>query len=171
MTNTISLLSSRHDRKQFACGKPMLDAYIHKQARQDVEKRVATCFILSGDDKTIKGYYTLSSGSIPRSLIPEDIIQQLNLPRYGDMPVVLLGRLAVDGKFRGKGLGGDLIIDALKRSFASSSSSIAAMAVVVDPLDDEAERFYSKYGFIKLPDSGRMFLPMKTIEQLLSLAP
>jgi len=56
-------------------------------------------------------------------------------------------------------------LDALKRCF-DTSDSIGAFAVVVDPLDNEAEHFYKKYGFIRLPDSGKLFLPMKTIKEL-----
>ena len=77
----------------------------------------------------------------------------------------MLGRLAIDKNFQGKGIGKILLIDALKRCFGASDS-IGAFAVIVDPLDKEAERFYKKYGFIKLPDSGKMFLPMKTIREL-----
>ena len=83
-----------------------------------------------------------------------------------DFPVTLLGRLAVDNKFQGKKLGQLLLIDALKRSFDAASVSTASMAILVDPLYGEAAGFYMKYGFISLPDSKRMFLPMKTAEQL-----
>ena len=77
---------------------------------------------------------------------------------------MLLGRLAVDSRYRGKGLGAGLLIDALHRAFGNP---IAAAFVVVDALDDRAEAFYRKYGFISLPDSARrLFLPMKTIERL-----
>ena len=81
------------------------------------------------------------------------------------IPTILLGRLALDKSIQGKGLGKILLIDALKRC-SGASDFIGAFAVIVDPLDNEAERFYQKYGFIKLPDSGKMFLPMKTIKEL-----
>ena len=79
--------------------------------------------------------------------------------------MILLGRLAVDYRFQGNGVGKLLLIDSLKRCH-ETSKSIGAFAVIVDPLDNNAERFYHKYGFIKLEDSGKMFLPMKTINQL-----
>jgi GNAT superfamily N-acetyltransferase len=164
MTYLTTLLSQTHQKEKFSCGKEMLDSYIHRQAGQDMKKKVATCFVLSADQKTIKGYYTLSTGSIPRSQIPESISKKLS--KYEEMPVILLGRLAVDANFRGQGLGGDLLIDALKRSFDIAATAIGAIAVVVDPLDDDARAFYGHYGFISLPDSGRMFLVMKTIEGL-----
>ncbi len=164
MTYVTTLLATTHEKAKFACGNVMLDTYIQKQAKQDSKGKVAVCFILSDDNKEIKGYYTLSNGSIPRSQLPESILKQL--PRYKDLPVTLLGRLAVDNKFQGKKLGSLLLLDALRRSYNTSATSVASMAVIVDPIDQAATDFYTKFGFILLPDSGRMFLPMATIEQL-----
>ena len=164
MSYIATLLSDTHAKERFSCGKPMLDDYLHKQAKQDVKRKLSACFVLSDDGTEIKGYYTLSNSSIPRLQLPESIIRKL--PSYKDLPVTLLGRLAVDNKFRGQRLGEKLLIDALKRSFDAASNSTASMAIIVDPIDEEATNFYFKYGFILLPDSGRMFLPMKTVEQL-----
>jgi GNAT superfamily N-acetyltransferase len=164
MTYLTTLLSETHQKEKFRCGKEMLDVYMHRQAGQDIKKKVATCFVLSDDPFTIKGYYTLSAGSIPRAQIPENISKKL--PRYEDIPVILLGRLAVDSTFKGQGLGEMLLLDALKRSLDLASDAIGAVAVVVDPLDKDAQSFYENYGFIALPDSRRMFLPMKTIGML-----
>jgi GNAT superfamily N-acetyltransferase len=154
-------LSALHDKAGFSCGNQLLDNYIHKQARQDIKRKVAVCFILSDDNKMIKGYYTLSNSSIPRSLIPEALLK--NLPKYKDLPVTLLGRLAIDSRFKGQGNGSLLLIDALKRSYETSVNNIASMAVIVDPVDQQATDFYTKFGFIPLADSKRMFLPMITI--------
>lgn len=163
MSYVTTLLANTHEKAKFSCGKVMLDNYIQKQARQDVKAKVSACFVLSEDDKIIKGYYTLSNGSIPRSQLPDSIVKQL--PRYQDLPVTLLGRLAVDTKFKGQKLGSKILLDALKRSF-DASIKIGSMAVIVDPIDQESKAFYSKFGFIQLPDSDRLFLPMGTIEQL-----
>ncbi len=164
MNYLTSLLAATHEKAKFTCGKVMLNNYIQKQARQDMKNKVAACFVLSDDNKEIKGYYTLSNGSIPRAQLPDSIIK--HLPRYKDLPITLLGRLAVDNKFKGQKLGSLLLIDALKRSFATAITSIASMAVIVDPIDEDAIGFYTKFGFIVLPDSQRMFLPMATIDQL-----
>ncbi len=77
----------------------------------------------------------------------------------------MLGRFAIDLNYQGKGVGKILLIDALKRSY-EISQTIGSFAIIVDPLDEAAEEFYLKYGFIKLPDSGKMFLTIKTIESL-----
>lgn len=164
MTYKTTLLATTHEKAKFTCGKVMLDNYIQKQAKQDIKGKVSVCFVLSDDNKEIKGYYTLSNGSIPRSQLPESIIKQI--PKYKDLPVTLLGRLAIDNKYKGQKLGALILLDALKRSFDISATSVASMAVIVDPIDQEAVNFYTKFGFILLPDSGRMFLPMRTIEQL-----
>lgn len=158
-------LNSVHKKSNFSCGKEMLDSYLHKQANQDIKRKLSVCFVVKEEQtELIKGYYTLSNNSIPLEGIPDDIRKKL--PRsYTTIPTTLLGRLAIDNNFKGQGLGKLILIDALKRSF-ELSITIGSFAVVVDPIDEDAERFYDKYGFLKLPDSGKMFLPMKTIGQL-----
>jgi len=162
---TVPLDSSKHERTKFACGKSLLDNYFQKQAGQDVKRKLSACFVLiDRNTDEVSGYYTLSSNSISQDQIPENFKKRLP-PSYMSIPTILLGRLAISSRYQGKGFGQLLLVDALKRCF-DTSDSIGAFAVVVDPLDDEAERFYDKYGFIKLPDSGKFFLPMATIEIL-----
>ena len=160
-------LDSSHNKENFSCGKPMLDAYLQKQAKQDVKRRLSACFVLP-DENEIKGYYTLSTASVERRLLPQEIIKKLP-PSYNDLPTILLGRLAVSKSYQGQGLGEMMLMDALKRSYFISGQ-VGSMAVIVDPLDEEAVKFYEKYDFILLPDSGKMFLPMATIAQLFRLA-
>lgn len=160
------LLSSSHKKESFNCGKALLDNYLHKQAKQDVKRMLSACFVLSDDENNIKGYYTLSSSSVERNLLPEEIVKKLP-PSYLDLPVILLGRLAISQNYQGQGIGETLLIDALKRSY-SVSKEVGSMAVIVDPLDKDAVRFYEKYEFIALPDSAKMFLPMATVAKLFS---
>ncbi len=164
MTFITTLLDSSFNKDEFSCGKSMLDDYLHKQASQDSKRRLCVVFVLT-QDKTIKGFYTLSNDSISRELVPDEIMSKM--PKsYRNLPTTLLGRLAIDKRFTKLGLGELLMLDALKRSYRISKSSIGSMAVVVDPLDEDAASFYARYGFIKLPDSGRMFLAMKKISNL-----
>ncbi|MDO6516738.1 GNAT family N-acetyltransferase [Zobellia uliginosa] len=157
-------LDSSHIKKEFSCGKEMLDNYIQKQASQDVKRKLSASFVFVGEDKIVQGYYTLSNNGIPLEHVPESFKKKL--PRsYTSIPTTLLGRMAVGKKFKGNGLGKLLLIEALKRSYLISKE-IGSFAVIVYPIDEDAENFYSKYGFIKLPDSGKMFLPMKTVQQL-----
>ena len=158
-------LNSKHKKSDFSCGKEMLDNYIQKQANQDIKRKLSACFVIEETETNlIKGYYTLSNNSIPLKIVPNEIRKKLP-SSYEAIPTTLLGRLAIDSKFQGQGIGKLILVDALKRSH-ELSKTIGSFAVVVDPIDLDAEKFYKKYGFIKLPDSGKMFLPMKTIHQL-----
>lgn len=165
MTYITVNLNPKHRKKEFSCGKEMLDTYLHKQANQDVKRKLSACFVLNDNENNLlKGYYTLASNSISQDFIPSQF--QKKLPKtYTSIPTTLLGRLATDQRYQGQGIGKLLLIDALKRSF-EISKSIGSFAVVVDPLDLDAENFYDRYGFIKLPDSGKMFLTMNTIKKL-----
>jgi len=164
MSHLTTALDSSHGKKNFVCGKELLDNYLHTQAKQDVKRKLSACFIM-GEGKTVKGFYTLSSTTIQGDLLPQEFIKRLS-PSYKDLPATLLGRLAIDSRYHGQGLGELLLIDALKRSYDTSVTSIGSMAVIVDPIDEDAVRFYKKYGFILLPDSGKMFIPMDTVAKL-----
>jgi len=159
-------LGKAHYRKIFDCGKLTLNEYIKTQVSQDIKKKLSVCFVLLGDDQqTVNGYYTLSNGSIPYENVPEDLRKKY--PKsYDYIPVTLLGRLALDKKIIGQGFGSKILIDALKRSLKVSEETLGSVAVIVDPLDIDAEQYYAHFGFIKLPNSGKMFLDMKTIKKL-----
>ena len=164
---TTEILSNSHKKQKidFSCGKALLDTYLRTQASQDVRRKLSACFVsLNAETGLIQGYYTLSNNSIPLDIVPDSFKNQLP-DTYRSIPVTLLGRLAVDNRFKGTGIGRMLLIDALRKSY-EISKSIGSFAVVVDPLDEDAENFYTKYGFILLPDSHKMFLAMKTIGKL-----
>ena len=161
--NTVIVpLGKKYNKKKFNCKIASLNDYLHKRASQDIKRKIASCFILANESNEVLGYYTLSNLSIPKEDIPENI--QKKIP-YKDYPVTLLGRLAVDANHQGKGYGVHLLMNALERSYIISLE-IASAAVVVDPINAVAEAFYEKFGFIKLPGSKKMFLQMKTIEQI-----
>ncbi len=167
MTYSIKPLEAGHDRSAFSCGKDMLDNYITKQAKQDMKRRLSVVFVMTANDndKEVIGYYTLTNDGVDKDIVPEELSKKMP-PSYQSLPVTLLGRLAVDKNHQGKNLGEKLLIHALKRSSEISKTEIGSIAVVVDPLDKDAISFYEQYGFILLLDRGRMFLPMKTIDQL-----
>ncbi len=142
-----------------------LTEYIRKQVSQDIRKRLATCFVVIDEKQNVIGYYTLTSESLGRDVIPLKYLKKM--PKGYNAPVILLGRLARDIKTKGSGLGEHLLLDALFRSYKLSNESIGAMAVIVDPINDKAFNFYKKYGFEQLPDSKKLFLPMKIIGQLI----
>ena len=153
-----------HDRAAFSCGVEALDAYLHKQAGQDLKKRAAVPFVITPDGRTIAGYYTLSQYAVQLDAIPPEVAKKL--PKYPLVPTTLLGRLAVSGAFRGQGLGEMLLMDALHRALRHSRE-MGSAGIVVDAKDAAIFAFYKKYGFLELPKvERRLFLPMGTVEEL-----
>ena len=161
----IEALGKTHDRTAFNCGSAALDRYLQQQARQDADKSVAAPFVLTVPPALrVLGYYTLSASLINASELPGTLAKKL--PRYPQLPVTLLGRLAVDQSMKGRGIGQFLLMDALHRSL-EAAANIAAMAVLVDAKDDAAETFYRHFSFLPLHERPRrLFLPMKTVDGL-----
>lgn len=157
-------LSSGMNRADFRSGNVVLDEYFKRQASQDLKRRLATVYVYL-ENETILGYYTLSNAGIPLTDVPE-VIRKKMPTSYSQLPATLLGRLAVDNHFQGKGIGRLLLLDALSRCHLVSQSSIGSYAVVVDPIDDASKKFYQQFGFIELTTSQRLFLPMSTITSL-----
>jgi len=159
----IEPLADRHDRAAFSCGVDALDRHFRTQAGQDNRKRVASCFVLvAADDGSVGGYYTLSATSIALADLPLELAKKL--PRYKAIPATLMGRLAVDRRQTGKGIGELLLFDAFSRTLRSE---IASYAFVVDAKDDPAQAFYEHYRFMLLPSAGRrLFLPLAEIAAL-----
>jgi len=158
-------LGTHHRRADFSCGVEALDRYFRQQAGQDQRRGVAVPYVLA-DPATgaVVGYYTLSTLSILAESLPDELTRKL--PRYQALPAVLIGRLAVDQRYRGRGLGELLLMDALHRGF-DISRQVGAMAVVVDAKDDAARSFYERYGFRRFVDHEyRLFLPMATVARL-----
>lgn len=154
----------RHDRASFTCGVSVLDAYLRRQAAQDMEKHASVVYVAVVEPPSIAGYYTLSQFSIDFVHLPDALARRI--PRYPVVPATLLGRLAVASALRGRGLGEILLFDALNRSLLQSAH-IASAGVVVDAKDEKAATFYRRYGFTSILDAGqRLFLPMKSIQQM-----
>ena len=120
MTWEIVLLESKkHRRENFDCGVESLNKYIKKIASQDLKRKAATVFVLiDSSTDNVLGYYTLSSFSLELSEI--EAIVAKKLPRYPLLPATMLGRLAVDKRYKGKGLGQLMLIDAMKKSYKAS---------------------------------------------------
>jgi GNAT superfamily N-acetyltransferase len=155
-------LSAEVERSDFHCGVEPLDRYFKTQVDQDIKRRVAACFTALDNSGRVAGYYTLASTSILLTDLPEDLAKKL--PRYPNVPAVRMGRLAVDLGFKGEGLGGALLADALRRA---ARAEIAAYAFVVDAKDDEAAEFYLHHGFHATADNPLfLYLPLATVKDL-----
>ena len=159
----IGPLSSKHDRSSFTCGVGPLDQYFRRQASQDIRRRIASCFVIcEAATGAIAGYYTLSATNLRLRELPEAMVGRL--PRYPIVPAVLVGRLAVAAAYQGRKLGAVLLGDAVMRT---AKADIAAFAIVVDPKDDNARRFYERESFLPFPDQPmRLFRPMADIRRL-----
>jgi len=159
----IQPLGVQHDRQAFVCGIVALDAYLHKQAGQDVKRRVSRVFVATEDAAAcrIAGYYTLSSLSIDLGQLPDALARKL--PRH-PIPAALLGRLAVAQTAQGRGIGKMLLADALKRTLMVSEQ-IGIHALVVDAIDERAQTFYQRFGFAPMASASRrrLYLPLKSI--------
>lgn len=154
-------LDAAHDRASFRSHSEPLDRYLREQVTQDIRRRVAACFVALADGQRIAAYYTLASASLYLADLPDSIARKL--PRYPTVPAVRMGRLAVDHAFKGQGLGGAMLADALDRAV---HSEIAAFSMVVDAKDEAAVAFYRHHGFIALPDSPMtLFLPLATVRR------
>lgn len=153
----------RFIREHFSCGQPSLDNYIQRNVTNDITARACTCFVIVDNDR-VKAYYTLSNESVPIDGAPDQLRKKI---KYDQIPVTLLGRLAVHEDYKGQGLGKLLLIDAIKRSFYVAEEHVASKAVIVDPIDEAAVAFYAKYGFTTIPDTGRMFMTMNKIREAL----
>ncbi len=152
-------LDVKHDRATFNSGSEPLNRYLREHVTQDARRRVTACFVALTDGQSVAGYYTLASASLLLAELPPDIGRRL--PRYPTVPAVRMGRLAVDKRFTGQGLGAALLADALDRA---ARSEIAAYAMVVDAKDKTSAAFYLHHGFLTLPDSPlTLFLPLATV--------
>lgn len=158
-------LRDHHRRAAFTCGVESLDRYLHTQAGQDVRRRANGVFILvtMSRPETVLGYYTLCATALPPGTIPE--AARKLLPRYPLVSATLVGQLAVAKDWQGQRLGAVLLADALHRALASAQT-VGSSMIVVDALDEAASDFYAAHGFIRLPESLRLVLPMQTIERL-----
>ncbi|MBV8635599.1 MAG: GNAT family N-acetyltransferase [Burkholderiaceae bacterium] len=150
------------DRSTFNSGTSALDRYFHRQVSQDIKRRVTACFAALDANDRVAGFYTLASASIFLDQLPEAAAKKL--PKYREVPVVRMGRLAVDQDHKSKGLGSALLAHALERSAAVE---IGAFAMIVDAKDESAARFYEHHGFMRLETPPlALFLPLATVKQL-----
>ena len=161
---TVQRLSRSHDRSVFDCGQPMLNDWLKSRAGQFDRRDLSRTFVATRpDESVVYGYYAVSSHRVLYEDLPAS--ETKGLPRL-DVPVVLLGRLAVDKTFHGQGLGASLLVDALRRA-VQISEQVGIRAVEVDAIDEVARQFYLKFGFRPLNDDPlHLLMPMHEIRKL-----
>lgn len=153
-------LNAEHRREAFDCGIESLNDFLKRFAKQNEKKGLSRTFVaVKNDEPKICGYYTISSGSLNFDTIPE------NLPRY-PVPVMHLGRLAVDKASQGQKLSKALLADALRRA-VKISDSLGIYAVEVYALTEETREFYLKFGFVELTDERlHLYISVKKIRMV-----
>ena len=134
-------ISGRHDVSRFTSGAESLDIWLRRKARLNEAKGGSRTYVVCEGDRVI-GFYSLAASSVERRRVSSRVGRSMPEP----VPVILLGQLAVDTAYRGKGLGADLLADAAKRTLAAADV-IGARALVVQAIDDEAKGFYERFGF------------------------
>jgi ribosomal protein S18 acetylase RimI-like enzyme len=161
----LDLLGKHHDRAEFTCGVESLDSYLKTQATQDMRRKANAVFVLvpKNAPSKIAGYFTLCAYGLSPGAIPETA--QKYIPRYPVVSATLIGRLAISEQLQGQRLGSMLLAQALRKAH-ENASVVGSSMVVVDAIDDRAVRFYQAHGFIKLPESMRLILPMRTIADI-----
>jgi GNAT superfamily N-acetyltransferase len=160
----IERLSRRHDRSSFDCGQPVLDLWLKERAGQFDRKDLSRTFVAVVEGEAdVRGYYALSTHRVLPEHLPADVGKRLP---HLDVPVVLIGRLAVDRRVQGQGLGEHLLYDAFQR-IQRLAEEIGIRGVEVDAIDDSARSFYLKHGFRSLLDDPRhLFLSLEVIRKL-----
>ena len=161
----IEPFGSHHNRAGFACGVESLDRYFKTQANQDVKRKINGVFVLVDprEPAEVLGYYTLCATALAQGDVP--VAARKHVPRYPLVSATLVGRLAVAGHLQRQGLGALLLADAVKRAYASASS-IGSSMLIVDAISEQTAAFYEANGFVRLPGSLRLILPIQAIAKL-----
>jgi GNAT superfamily N-acetyltransferase len=162
-------IAKRHNRDAFDCGDDVLNEFLRRYARKSHERGGAKTFLAIDDvDRTtILGFYSLSPASVAYARTPEII--RRGLARH-DVPGFRLARLAVDRRFQGQGLGGQLLLAAGRRCLRASAE-VGGIALVIDAKNDRAAAWYASYGAMPLLDAPlTLLLPLTTIEAALKHA-
>ena len=170
----VELKKDIHDRASFDCGEDELNVFLKTQAVRHMDIGISKTLLLPSTNPlpngkyTICTFYTITPGSIKKNSLPEALSKKL--PHY-PVPVFILAQMAVHLKFHGRGLGKITLVKALEY-LLEINSKMRAYAVIVDCLNKDVEKFYTKYGFKILSihkGKTRMFLPMKTVGMLFEL--
>jgi len=156
----IHSLQSHHDTEAFSCGDDALDNWFRRTAGQHIRKGISRTYVAVAPEhpQQVLGFYSLTVGEAETGALPAALAK--TLPRK--IPIVLLGRLGVAARAQGSGIGGLLLVDALRRT-VRVASEVGISAILVEAKNQKAVSFYQHFGFLTLPDSPqRLVLPVKT---------
>jgi GNAT superfamily N-acetyltransferase len=155
------LLDSKHNILDFNCGNETLNDWLKKKALKNQKQGASKTFVIC-DGKLVVGYYALATGSVERINAPKSLTRNMPNP----IPVIVLGRLAIDQQFHGKKLGSALLKDVIRRTIFVSDN-VGVKALLVHAISEEAKRFYVHHNFIESPiESMTLLLSMNNKKKL-----
>jgi GNAT superfamily N-acetyltransferase len=138
-------LTAEHDLSGFDSGEPVLDDWLRRRALQNEASGSSRTYVVCAD-KRVVGYYTLANGAITHAAAPGRVKRNMPDP----VPVMILGRLAVDKDFQRRGIGAGLLRDAVLRTI--QAADIAGIrAILIHAISENAKRFYESHGFVSSP--------------------
>ena len=138
-------LNADHDLTQFSCGEPSLDHWLRNRALQNEKTGASRTYVVCAGSCVV-GYYALAAGAVAHTEATSRA--ERNMP--DPVPVILIGRLAMDSRFQSRGIGADLLRDAVLRTL--QAAEIAGIrAILVSAISANAKTFYEKFGFISSP--------------------
>lgn len=158
------LLSTNHNLGNFSSGHPSLDEWLLKRALKNIKNRASKTFVISNEERVI-GYYALSGGAVSHKEAYKKLTRNMPDP----IPVVTLGRLAVDVNFQNRGLGSSLLRDAHLRVLNVANHDFAIKAILVHAIDQQAIEFYTSKGYHSSPiNKSTLMISLDEIEKSIS---
>jgi len=153
-------LNSQHDISSFDCGHNALNDWLQEKALKNERGDASRCFVICDHNKVV-GYYALSTGSVEHKETPSALKRNMPDP----IPVLVLGRLAIDKNYQGQSFGKHLLKDCLLRVIAVSEH-VAFKALMIHAIDEAAKEYYINFGFLESPTNDlTVYLPMKQIRK------
>jgi GNAT superfamily N-acetyltransferase len=138
-------LTAAHDLAQFQCGEPELDDWLKRKARHNEESGASRTYVVC-IGRQVVGYYALAAGAAAHRDVPGRVKRNMPNP----VPVMVIGRLAIDLNFQGRGIGSALLLDAVLRT-VQAAEIVGIRAILVHAISESAKRFYEKLGFMESP--------------------
>lgn len=139
-------ITAEHDTALFHCRHDTLNQWLRRRAMANASSGATRTYVVCAESNRVVGYYALAAGSLDVELAPSRLRRNMPNP----LPVVVLGRLAVDDTWSGRGLGGGLLKDAVLRSL-QAADLIGACALLCHAIDADAKAFYARHGFVASP--------------------
>lgn len=152
-------ITPSHDLADFNSGEPFLDEWLKKRALKNHAMGASRCFVVC-DGAKVLGYYSLSAGAISREAAPKAMRRNMPDP----LPVLLLGRLAIDRRFHNQGIGRGLLRDAMLRA-VNVASDTGVFALLIHALSEQAKQFYLSRGFVEWPMT--LLMTLETVRSIL----